>query len=104
MLDCFCEEEKLDIEYDGGGHRLGVKLGVITDEEFNIKQKNRDRFVVSNGLKIIRIICPEDKFIKGVDWANIKDNIMEEISKEDIIMLMYFVKENEIKTLKRSEL
>lgn len=57
---CF-PEEKLVIEYDGGGHDLRVTLGRLTQEEFNQKEIIRDNIIKREGYKIITIISNNDK-------------------------------------------
>lgn len=52
--------DNLNIEYDGSGHQLGVKLGTYTQKEFNQRQIIRDNIVNREGYKIIRIISRKD--------------------------------------------
>jgi len=59
-LDIAFLEEKLYIEYDGGGHCLTIKLGQITQEEFDKKQRNRWYSLYRSGWKEIRIISIHD--------------------------------------------
>lgn len=56
---CFPEEE-LDIEVDFGGHNLSVKLGNITQEEFNQKEIIRNNIIKREGYKQMRIISSKD--------------------------------------------
>ena len=56
---CFVNE-KLDIEVDFGGHNLSVKLGQLTQEEFDRKELIRDKVIKSKGYKIIRIKSKSD--------------------------------------------
>lgn len=56
---CF-PDEKLVIEYDGGGHDLRVTLGKLTREEFDKKELIRDQIIKSEGYKILRIISYKD--------------------------------------------
>ena len=53
-------EEKLVIEYDGGGHDLRVTLGQLTQEEFNQKEIIRNNIIKREGYKQIRIISSKD--------------------------------------------
>lgn len=53
-------EEKLVIEYDGGGHNLGVVLGCETQEEFNQKEIVRSNTIKREGYKQMRIISSKD--------------------------------------------
>lgn len=57
---CF-QDEKLVIEYDGGGHDLRVKLGRLTQEEFDHKEIVRSSVLKSEGYKQMRIISTNDK-------------------------------------------
>ena len=56
---CF-PEEKLVIEYDGGGHDLRVTLGRLTQEEFNQKEIIRNNIIKREGYKQMRIISTKD--------------------------------------------
>lgn len=57
---CF-PEEKLIIEYDGGGHDLRVTLGRLTQEEFKQKEIVRNNIIKREGYKQMRIISLNDK-------------------------------------------
>lgn len=57
---CF-PEEKIYIEYDGGGHDLRVKLNLLTYDEFNKKEISRNYYLMRRGWKQIRIISSNDK-------------------------------------------
>lgn len=52
---------KLICEYDGGGHRLDVKLGDLTNDEFDQKEIVRNNIIKRKGYKIFRIISSKDK-------------------------------------------
>lgn len=56
---CF-PEEKLYIEYDGGFHNAQVKLGDMTQEEFNHKEIVRNSVIKREGYKQMRIISSKD--------------------------------------------
>ena len=56
---CF-PEEKLVIEYDGGGHDLRVTLGRLTQEEFSQKEIIRNSVIKKEGYKQMRIISTND--------------------------------------------
>lgn len=57
---CF-PEEKLVIEYDGGGHALRVALGRLTQEEFDQKEIIRNNILKREGYKRINIVSKSDK-------------------------------------------
>lgn len=57
---CF-PEEKLTIEYDGGFHNGNVKIGKITQEEFEQKEIIRNNIIKREGYKQMRISSSKDK-------------------------------------------
>lgn len=57
---CF-PEERLIIEYDGGGHALRVVLGRLTQEEFDQKEIIRSSVLKREGYKRINIVSNSDK-------------------------------------------
>lgn len=59
-IDIAFPQEKIAIEYDGGGHWLSVSHGNITMEEFNKKELKRNYFLYRRGWRIIRIISRKD--------------------------------------------
>ena len=58
--DIVLENEKIDLEYDGGGHNLCVMRKQCTQEEFDVKEKIREESICKKGYKIIRIISKQD--------------------------------------------
>lgn len=59
-LDIAFPDEKIYIEYDGGGHDLSVKIGSETQEQFNKRNIKRYYYLRENGWKEIRIISKND--------------------------------------------
>lgn len=59
-LDIYLPDEKLDIEFDGSGHFLGIVLESITQEEFNRKEIIRNNTIKKEGYKQMRIISTKD--------------------------------------------
>ena len=55
-----CIEDKIIIEYDGGGHKLNVITGRETQEEFDQKEIVRYNVIKNKGYKQIRIISEKD--------------------------------------------
>lgn len=79
-------EDWLDIEYNGGGHDLTVKLGQVTEEEFAVKEKKRSAAILSKGIKQLIIECkndklPDDKKLKEAIFDSIKKLRNSEIKK-----------------------
>lgn len=60
-FDMFDDKYNIDIEYDGSGHDLSVKLNKVTNKMFFKKQMSRDILSKINGIKIFRIISSKDK-------------------------------------------
>lgn len=60
-IDICFPEEKLAIEYNGGGHNLLVKTGKITQEEFEKKEIIRNSILKKEGYKIMIINSDKDK-------------------------------------------
>lgn len=61
-IDIAFLEEKIAVEVDASGHNLNVKMGDISQEEFNKKEMKRNYVLFRNGWKIIRIISKRDYF------------------------------------------
>ncbi len=72
-LDIAFPENKLYIEYDGGGNDLCVIKGDITRKEFEIKEIKRKKYLENLGWKIIRIICKSDKLLNDNIIINLID-------------------------------
>ena len=59
-IDICFPEEKLCIEYSGGGHDLGVKMKEMTSEEFKRKEIIRYNCIKKEGYKLMEIISHFD--------------------------------------------
>lgn len=97
FLDIAFPDEKIYVEYDGGGHNLSVKLNRMTQQEFDKKEQRRSFFLKDNGWREIRIISDEDKlpsdsiiidfvdivkhFINSGKWFSAHWNIDEDFVK-----------------------
>lgn len=85
-LDVAFPEEKIYLEYNGGGHDLHVKTGKISQEEFKIIEMKRYLFLKSKGWKQIELNSPCDylptdnlifeEILKAKDWLNESDNTL----------------------------
>ena len=53
-------DENLDIEYDGGGHWIGVYKGDVSEEEFDKLEFQRDKIFKTYGFNIMHISSRED--------------------------------------------
>lgn len=61
FLDIAFVDEKIDIEYNGGGHYIWPEIWGMTDEEHNRKEMNRYSYLKQRGWKLLRIVCKKDK-------------------------------------------
>lgn len=59
-VDICLIDDRLIIEYDGGFHNGQVKLGRLTQEEFNQKEIIRNNIIKREGYKQMRIISSKD--------------------------------------------
>lgn len=72
--DILFEEEKIVFEYDGLGHDMLVKLGKLTREEFEEKEKLRSGYLQNLGYKEFHIIADKkDKLPNNEYLLKIKD-------------------------------
>lgn len=65
MLDIAFPEDKVYVEYDGGGHDLPVKNKQLSQEQFNQKELKRSNAMLARGWKEIRVINPNDRKISS---------------------------------------
>lgn len=73
FADLYLDNEKIVVEYDGGGHDYAVKIGAITKEDFEKKDRKRENFFIFKGYKIIRIVNTTDMEIDDSEYINIKN-------------------------------
>ena len=60
-IDVFFLEDKICLEYSGGGHWLSCEIGRITKEEFNKKEIIRNSYIKNEGYKKIEVVSSTDK-------------------------------------------
>ena len=63
-LDIAFPEDKIYIEYDGSGHDLSVKIGSMSQEEFNKREVRRRYALYRRGWKEMTIVSRKDYFPK----------------------------------------
>ena len=59
-VDIYLSDDNLIVEYDGGFHSGQVKLGQLTQEEFDQKEIIRNNIIKREGYKQMRIISSKD--------------------------------------------
>ena len=77
---CFTKEN-LVFEVDFGGHDLSVKLGSLTQEEFNKKEIIRNNIIKREGYKMIRLISSHDKLPSDEVLLQILENSRQYFKK-----------------------
>jgi len=96
-LDIAFPEDKIYIEYNGGGHWLRVKFGHFTEEEFKQFERNRWYSLYRNGWKDVRITSKADKLPKRqVVLSLIKDGL--DILNNGRSWVEFDIDNNEVKT------
>lgn len=83
FLDMAFPNEKIYIEYDGGGHDLCVKLNTISQKDFDHKERKRTYFLLKEGWKEIRIISSDDKLPSDeeiISFIECAKNVLKERS------------------------
>ena len=58
--DIYIAKYNLIIEYDGSGHDLSVRRNIISQEEFTIKERQREEYIINQGYRILRLITQKD--------------------------------------------
>ena len=91
FADLYLDNEKVVIEYDGGGHDYAVKIGAITKEDFEKKDRKRENFFIFKGYKIIRIINTKDMQIDDSEYIRIKDKGIELLKNSKYSVYYYDV-------------
>ena len=81
LVDICFEEEKIAIEYDGGGHFLGdiMNGNAFPTKEALLKEKNREDSIVNKGYKVIRFIATKDR----IPSDEVILNLIEEFKNSD---------------------
>lgn len=70
-------DNSICFEYDGGGHRLRVLKGKMSDDDFDEYQRVRDALLISLGYKIFRLIAIKDKLFSDIEMLNIKESAIK---------------------------
>ncbi len=60
-IDCFLKEQNIGIEYSGRGHDLSVRLGDLTEKEFQAREKARHTYFLNHNIPIIEFVSHTDK-------------------------------------------
>lgn len=95
-IDIAFPEEGIAVEYDGGGHNLGVKLGTVSEYEFTRNENFRRKQLFEENWKIVNIISPTNKYPENI--SQIFDCIKRYLVLYDKHWLKYYVEENRVES------
>lgn len=91
--DIILENEKIDLEYDGGAHRANCDFyHKITSEEFDLKERKREENIYQRGYKTIRIISKKDK----IPSDEVILNLIDEFKNSDFKVIRINIDESTI--------
>lgn len=88
FLDIALIKEKIDLEYDGSGHKLNIIHSHISEDEFYKNERIRNYYVLRRQWKIIRIISNTDYWFNG-----------KLFSKEQLLQIINFAKKYLLETI-----
>lgn len=60
FADIFLEDYNIIIEYDGSGHDISLRRNIVSKMQFDENERIRERYIVNQGYKIIRLISNND--------------------------------------------
>lgn len=95
-LDIAFPDEKIYVEYDGGGHWLSIVHGSETQEQFDTRQRKRSYFLKSQGWKEVRIISIKD-LLPSNDTLSIMMSIAHKVFDEGRSWIYFDIDNNVIK-------
>lgn len=95
-LDVALIEEKIDIEYNGRGHDMMVRLGGVSQEDFYKRENRRRHQVVDSGWKLIEICAPKDQNIAKEWLINFVNECREKFDVTDINYITININTDEV--------
>lgn len=95
-LDIAFVDEKIDVEYNGGGHYAWPKINGMTDEEHNRKEMNRYSYLKQRGWKLLRIVCKKDKLYDDDKMINLVNECKDYLLNTEHTWIEINIDENKI--------
>lgn len=80
-LDIAFPDSKIYFEYDGSGHNYAVKVGAVSQRDFDEHQKRRTYALLRRGWRCIRMISRQDKLPTDERIVSIFKRSMEELDR-----------------------
>lgn len=93
-LDIFLPDECIDIEYDGSGHNLSMRLGDTSKKDFLIKEIIRSKIIKSNGIKIMRIVSKTDKLPSDIILLHMLEMSKKYLTTTNHTWIEWYVDDN----------
>lgn len=87
--DIFIESISMCIEYNGSGHALSVKMGKETIEHFEMKENERDAFIINSGYKILKLVSTTDILPNESKLLEIKDECISKMMTNNYSICEY---------------
>lgn len=78
--------DNIIIEYDGTGHDLNVRLGGISQEELVQKENKRNKYMLSMGYKVARIVHNKEILPNRDVLLKLKDKILYDLSEKHFVI------------------
>jgi very-short-patch-repair endonuclease len=94
VADILFTDERIDFEYDGGGHDLSIRLGAISENNFIDKETIRNNYFIKNGYKIFRIISKKDRLPNDSILIEIKNKAFEVLLNTENNIYTYNIDNN----------
>lgn len=60
-LDIGLKEDKIDVEYDGGGHYMEISIKGMSEEDFEKKETKRNNAILAKQWKVVRFVSLKNK-------------------------------------------
>jgi very-short-patch-repair endonuclease len=83
VVDIALPDNNICIEYNGGGHRLSVLFGTMTNSEFDSREFKRKEYIKNKGWKIIIIESPTDNMPIDLDIMFLIDTAVLYLNKAE---------------------
>lgn len=95
-IDIALVEDKIAIEYNGGGHNLAVKLGELSEKEFIRNENFRKKTLFENDWKLIEFISPTNKVLCADSIKNIMKLCIDLFNNHNKHYIKIYIDEDKI--------
>lgn len=102
-LDIYLENDRICIEYDGGGHNLSVLMKDMTQRDFLLKEIKRSIIIKSQNINIIHIISKTDKLPLDNVLINILNISKEYFNNTNHTWIKWYLDENKMQNAENKD-